>query len=96
MSTPLDVDVLLLNWSPSFSHPDIKYIVEVTAGGQKSVLPATNSTSLLFTPAVLSCSPYNVRVKASNELGQETDYGESINAYIINDTSEIKFKLATT
>lgn len=83
------MDILLFFWLPSFYHPSISYTVEVTANGQNEIFLTTNATSIVFMPPVLTCSPYHVRVKASNDLGQETNYGNSIDAYLISDTSEL-------
>ncbi len=62
--------------------------MEVIAEGQNAVMFRANSTSLPFTAPVLSCSPYHVRVKAQNDLGQQTEYGDRFDAYLITDTSE--------
>ena len=88
-SRPVDVGTrqLQFSWSPSLFHPTISYTVEVTAEGQPEVVFTTNSTTVLFTPIELSCSLHYVRVKASNEIGQETVYGEGINASLISNHS---------
>ncbi len=86
MFAPKGVHILHISWSTSIN--DISYEVDVRVGNLSVDSLTTNSTSLLFTPSALSCSPYQIRVRAFNEVGQETDYGESIDVYIISDTSE--------